>query len=452
MTARFWTTGLDVLAQELARQEAKEALQKGSYKELETVHIGKDFHVARAGAALLVSNKDDVLKMALDRHLDGGQKSLAGVAAVKDAAKLLPPNPLARVWLNLEYAKQNPQAKEIFTSPRNDVNLTVLFGGQIDVATRSSYLCAALCQEKDGYLATLRLPAGRQGASPDFGLHVPPADGPGLLPLLEPKGVAYSSSFFLDVSKIWTDRTKLFNEKQAQAIEESDKNPGVRLVGLTPSKILAQAGARHRVVVVDQPKPAYKDAPPGQAIPAFAFVTEMRDPDEFSKSVSSALRAAALLAGNQFKLKLDEEKHGGYTIVGWRFPVNVKVDSDAGNIRFNFSPCFVRVQNQFVVCSTMELCRELVDLLDREAKQPTTKGSHAASQSRIYSSGGAALLRAVQDTLATQLVLDQAVSPEAAQAQVKALLDLVQRLGVLNTEVVYEANRFRYDVRLKMGK
>src|SRR5262249_47737936 len=159
-----------------------------------------------------------------------------------------------------------------------------LFGGQIDVATRSQYVCAGVYQEKDGFLATVRLPAGRDGASADFALHVPPADGPGLLPLLEPKGVAYSTSFFLDVSTIWNDRTKLFNEKQAQAVEEADKNPGVRLVGLTPSKILTQAGARHRFVVVDQPKSAYKDAPPAQPIPAFAFVTEMRDPDEFSKS------------------------------------------------------------------------------------------------------------------------------------------------------------------------
>src|SRR5262249_53337290 len=157
-------------------------------------------------------------------------------------------------------------------------------------------------------------------------------------PLLEPKGVAYSTSFFLDVSKIWDDRTKLFNEQQAKNIEESDKNTAVRLVGLTPSKILKQAGARHRFVVADQPQSAYKGAPPSQPIPAFAFVTEMRDPEEFSKSADASLRAAALFAGGQFKLKLIEEKHGDYNIVGWRFPVDVKLEADVGNIRFNFSP------------------------------------------------------------------------------------------------------------------
>jgi hypothetical protein len=454
LMAKFYDTTLDVISQELVRQgESKEAIKKGSYKDVPTVNVG-DFHAARAGAALLVSNKEEALHLALDRHLDGGKHSLAALAAVKDSARLLPPGPLARLWLNLDTVKQNPQAKEIFTSPRNDVNLTVLFGGQIDVATRSPYLTAGLYKEKDGFLATLRMPAGRQGASADFALHVPPADGPGLLPLLEPKDVAYSSSFYLDVSKIWDDRMKLFNEKQAKAIEEAGKNAGVRLIGLSPDKVLKQAGARHRVVVVDQPKSAYKDAPPSQPIPAFAFVTEMRDPDEFSKSMESSLRAAALAATLQgnIKLKVSDEKHGDYTITGWRFPVDVKLDSDAGNLRFNFSPCFVRVRNQFVFCSTLELCHQLVDLLDKETKGELPKGRQAATASRFYGSGGAALLRGAQDIFVTQAVLDQAVTPEAAREQVKTLIELVQRLGAVDTEVLYEAKQFRYDLRWKMGK
>jgi hypothetical protein len=455
LMARFYRTGLEVIAQELARQESKEKVEKGSYKDIETVHVGKDFHAARAEKALLISNKEDVLKAALDRHLDHGQESLADVAAVKESAKLLSAGgrqPLARLWANLDYAKQNPQAKEVFTSPRNDVNLTILFGGIIDAITRSPYVCAGVYQEKDGFRTTVMLPAGRKGASADFALHVPPADGPGLLPLLEPKGVVYSSTFFLDLSKIWDDRAKLFNEKQAKAIEEAGKNPGVRLTGLSPDKILTQSGARHRVVVVDQPKSAYKDAPPSQPIPAFAFITEMRDPDEFSKSMESSLRGAALFAGGQFKVKLTEEKHGDYKIVGWRFPVDVKVDSDAGNVRFNFSPCFVRVRNQFVFCSTLELAHELVDLLDRETKGTPPKGPQDAVRARLYGSGAAALLRDFQDNLVTQIVLDQAVTPEAAKKQVAALVELVQKLGALDTTSTYQADQYRFDIRWTMGK
>src|SRR5262249_24518659 len=37
LTSRFYQTALDVLAQELARQESKEKVEKGSYKDVETV-------------------------------------------------------------------------------------------------------------------------------------------------------------------------------------------------------------------------------------------------------------------------------------------------------------------------------------------------------------------------------------------------------------------------------
>src|SRR5262249_22308816 len=134
LTARFFKTGLNVIAQELARQESKEKIEAGSYRNVDTVNIGKDFHAARAGAAILISNKAEGLRPALDCHCDGGKKSLAHVAAVKDAAGLLPPHPLARLWVNLERVKANPQAQAVFTSPRDNAVLTIAAGGMIDVA------------------------------------------------------------------------------------------------------------------------------------------------------------------------------------------------------------------------------------------------------------------------------------------------------------------------------
>ena len=41
---------------------------------------------------------------------------------------------------------------------------------------------------------------------------------------------------------------------------------------------------------------------------------------------------------------------------------------DVNDLRFNFSPCFCRVGNQYVVSSTLELCRELIDMLVKEQK------------------------------------------------------------------------------------
>jgi len=447
---KFAETGLQVIEQELGRQESKDKIEKGLYQKIATYRIGKEYHAAAAGSALLFSNSEQGLHGAIDRHLDGGKKSLAGVKGVAEARKMLPAEPLAWAWLNLENVRQFPQVKDIFKQPNDNFLLSVPFGGLLDVAGRAPFLCAGFYQEKDSFRLTFRLPRGREGMAPEMAVHIPPADQPGSRPLLEPKGVVLSTSFYLDVSKFWEDRARLFNKETAQALEDFDKDSGRILFGQRLSNLLTKAGAYHRIVVAHQEKRSYKKAPK-LLLPAFAAVIEMRDPDGFSRSMETLLRAAALGLGNQYKLKLTEEKHGNYEIVGYLFPEKIALKEDVSDLRFNFSPCFVRVGNQFVVSSTLELAHELIDLLEKEAKS-SVKGSAAASRTQVYASGGVEILKDFEDQLMTQIILGQAVPADEARKQVQALTDLVRQLGMLQIETTYSAKEYHFDIRLKMSK
>jgi hypothetical protein len=454
MTAKFYKLALDVIGQELERQESKDKVVAGNYNDIPTAQVGKEFHAALVGTAIVVSNKEDFLKSSLDLSLGKDKNAKSVQAKVEESRQTLPKDPLANLWLNLETVRRtSPETEALFKAPRDPV-LTIGAGGLLDVIGRSPFVCAGLYQNsKEELLLTVRMPRGREGSGPDFALHVPPPDGPGLPPLLEPKGVVFSNSFYLDLNKIWEDREKLFAKDFVKQLEEAEKNPAIKLIGAKPSSLLKSGGAYHRVVVVDQPKAGYKTQP-GQPIPAFAFVTTMRDGERFSTLADVALRGAALAAtnGTPYKVKLAEEKHGDYTISGWRFPETGTVEEDPSRLRFNFSPCFVRVGNQFVVCSTIELCHQLIDILDQESRAPARKGSAAASESRAYGSGGAALLAGAQDTIIAQTVLDRAVTAAEAKTETQALIDLVGKLGVLNIDSHYEKNQYRFELRLKMAK
>src|SRR5262249_195688 len=153
---------------------------------------------------------------------------------------------------------------------------------------------AGLYREKDGFLLTARMPRGREGMGADSALHLPPAGKPGSRPLLEPKAVNFSASYYLNLPSIWEDRAKLFNEKQAKALGEVDKASARFLVGTRMSKLLTQVGPYQRFVAVNQPKVPYKTQPK-TPVGAFAFVTELREPEAFGKSVNAVLRGAAFL-------------------------------------------------------------------------------------------------------------------------------------------------------------
>jgi hypothetical protein len=444
MLRRFFQIGLEVLEQELARQEAKDRPEKSSYRGIDTVAIGKEVHAAVVGSALVISNRAKALQGVIDQYFDGGKKSLAQVASVADARRLAAPDPLIWMWLNMETLRKG--AKEIFGA--NKLALTIVAGPFFDIAERSPFACAGLYPRERGFALSFRMPRGRNGMPPELSALLPPAGEPGSRPLLTPPGVLYSSSYSLDLGKLWENRAKLLNEQQLKKLEEFDKNSGRFLAGTRMSQLLTEAGPYQRFVATHQAQSGYKGKPE-QVIPAFALVLEMRQPETFSKRAETILRGAALLATTKVPLTLVEEKHGEGRIVGYRFREDRLLKGDPNGIRFNFSPCFATVGNQFVVCSTLELCHQLIDLLEKEAAGPKLAASPPV-QARFYASGGAALLNTIKDRLFTRTILEQAIPPERAKEQVQAFTDWVRRLGVFQERAIYGPQDFRYDFELKL--
>jgi hypothetical protein len=450
LLAKFVKTFLAVAEGELARQESKQKVTKKTYHGVETIHVGKDLHLARAGKALLVSNKEEALRRGLNLHLGREKKSLASSPKVAEAERLLPRDPLVNAWVSLEPLHKSKQGQDLYKTPREFPPFTVLFGNYFDVVGRSPFLALGVHPQKDGFLTAIRFPRGREGMGNDRLLHLPPEGQPGSKALLEPKGVLYSASFYLDIPAIWKERDKLFPKDQAAGMDRFDRRSGAFLAGTRLSSLLSWVGTYHRLVVTTQGKVGYKKEP-RQRFPAFAFIHELREPEKFGRSMDTILRGVGLLVTTQVKLKLVEEKRNGVAIVGYRFDEKAPLKNDVNDVRFNFSPCYARVGKQFVFCSTVELCRELVDLLQAEEKSPGP--TYAATvRDRFYARGAADLLKSVEDQLITQAILDQAVSPGEAKEQVAKFIALVRKLGHASLETTILPKEFRYDIRVRTGK
>jgi hypothetical protein len=450
LLGQFYQLGLDVLDQEIARQESQARLSRGQYQGLPIAHAGPNFWVGLAGSCLLVSNSEKALHAGLDRHLGREKKSLADSTALADSRRLLPGEPLGRLWVNLDAAHNSAAGKALYKMPRDDFNLTVAFGGYIDLVGRSPYVCAGLYRQDDGLLFSVRMPRGRDGMGSDQVLHLPPAGQPGSRPLLEPRGVLYSDSNYFNFGAIWQERKRLWTAKHVEALEKFDKTSAPFLLGKRMSDLLTQVGPYYRFVAAVQPKVGYQTTP-DVLLPAFALVSELREPEAFGKSMEAILRSAALLASTQVKLKLVEEKCAGCNLIGWRFAEGVPFKNDTANFRFNFSPCFARVGNQFLYCSTVELGREMIGLLQKEQKDKPPSGDSPA-RARVYAGGLADVFEVTRDALVAQAILDQAVRPDEAREQIKAFLDLLRRMGHVDLGPHFGPSDFHYHLRLTVGR
>jgi hypothetical protein len=450
LTQALYQLGLKIVEQELARQEVKAKPVKASYKGFETVRIVGEFHVAIAGSALFLSNSEKALHAGLDQLQSGGAKSMAAASGVGEAAQLLPPQPLASLWLDTTKIHKFPGADADYKAPRDNPVFTVGIGQYLDTFGRTPFVCAGIYAQKDGYMATIRTPRGREGMGADHLLHLPPAGASGSRPLLEPKNVLYSESKYFNIANLWKEREKLFNKDVVLGLNKAEKQLAPFLVGTKLSKLLMQAGPYYRFVAVHQSKIGYQTTPK-VSIPAFALVWELREPEAFGKSMESILRGVALLTGSQANLKLVEEQYKGCKLVGYRFPEDKPLKGDVNDLRFNFTPCFTRVGDQFVVSSTIELCRELVELIQKEGNTPT-RGQASTTRTSLFGLGAAAYLQTIGDLLTTQVALDQAVTPQEARQQLKVLFDLVRGLGELALEARFHEKAFQYDFRLRVGK
>jgi hypothetical protein len=437
-----------VVDEELARAGLPIKVEKESYKGFTIVKVG-DFTAAQAGPVLVVSSKGEPVRAALDLiktgKLDGGALKRK---TVQDAKKILPKDPLAWVCVDLVKLKDTQASKDFFENTRKDFLQMLVVGSTIDCVRRSDFVAIGIYQEKTGFRAALRLPAGRSEFTADYALHVPPKDEFGSLPLLEPAGVVYSQSFYLDIGYMWKHRDTLINDEMRKGLEEGEKQLSKLLPGnVKIHELLESWGPRHRLVVLNQEKLPYT-VEPAQRLPGFAYVATMRDP-KFGKGLESVIRSAGLIGSLQYGIKLKDETHDGIKITGFRFPENKPLDLDEYNYRYNFEPCFCVVDDQFVLASSFEVARKIIPEIKRTAR---LKGSPAVWQGKAFGDGGADLLTTVADPLITETILGEGVGIVEAKQQIKNLAAYVKQLGTIRVEIDERDTEYRVDVVWEMKK
>ncbi len=449
---KFFGLVSNLIEEELARSEAGVKLQRKSGDGFEGFKVGPTM-VVLADGALLLSNNREALEQALKRNqrLQAGEsvRSMAEAKGPKRARKLLPKNPLAWLWFNLNPVKQTEEAKQVFARPRNDFLQTLFFSGVLDVARRANFISAGIYAKKGRLITRLRMPAGTKGMPEEVALHVPLDGQPGSLPLLQPKGVIFSHSFYFDFKALWEQRTMLFPEEILEGFEKGVKQASRFTLGTSLDKMFVQSGPYHRFVIANTPETSYSHKPT-TPLPAFAFVTSMRDP-KLGKSIEAGLRAIGLglsvagiaNAAERFDVKMRQETYQGVKIISYHFDEEgTPPFPDPENLRFNFTPCFAQVDDQFVLCSKLAFCKRILDELGSEDRKPSASNMHM----RFYAKGVADSLNADPEQLLTQLVLDQAIPLDEARSQTAAFIDWAKQLGFVEMAFTYKPKYFQFEL------
>ena len=432
-----------VLGDELARQGSPGAVVRQPRGRADTFRVGNDLFAGRFGATVFVSNKPMALAAGLKLAMNPDpERGVLAKQSIRDAKQLLPKNPLAWLWLDFATIKKAKATADFLEGAKKDLLGNLVLGGTLDCLRRSDFVAAGFYREEHGLRLAVRLPAGRSGFPDGYVLHTPPADEPGSLPLLEPPGVLYSQSFYLDFGHAWENRADLFSDEVRGQIEKAEADISKVLPGSAKlGELLTLWGPHHRLVAVNRTTNPYKTKP-AQVLPGFGYVASMRDP-QFGRSLESAARAGALIATIQFGMKMTKTDHAGVEIVAYRFSETKPFPDDPDGLRFNFEPCFATVGDAFIVASTVEVCRKLIDEVKRTAGE---KPSPVVWRAKGYADAAGNALAGVPEPLITTAVLEQGIDIDAAREQVAALTKWVKTLGTVRVEIDEAATAYRFDL------
>jgi hypothetical protein len=450
---RFFDLAQSLFEEETVRQGSKEGLARKKYAGVEVVQFTPELIAARVGDALLVANHGDAMKAMLDRHEADAKevesKKLADRRPAAEAGKILPAGPLAWLWVNLVPIKKLDQAKDFFETPRANFFLTLLASGWLDVAKRSDFLAAGLYHDAGNFKVAIRMPAGRAGMSPEVEIHLPKdPQVSGSLPLLEPKGVLLSHSFYMDLDAIYKKRTQIFPLELAKGLEEGEKQISKLLIGSSLPKFLSQSGVYYRLVATQPEKVESYPIQPEQRLPAFAAVVSMRDP-QFGKTMNALVHGAATALGTQVSYRSWEEEVDGIQTFGFSFPENGKFPDDPQKLHFNYQPTFAVVQDQYILASNKGICRELIALIKKEDR---ARKMSQNMQLIAFASGLGDYIYAGSDQVLASTILGQGLKLGAAKEQTQALFGYLQRLGTVGIETDYTDTTFRLDLTWKTKK
>ncbi len=460
---KFFHKLLDVANQELARQGLHDAYSKETYRGIETYRRGDDIHAAVVGAALVYSNRLEGLHAAIDLHLDPSKESLLQKKSLVDAKPLVPADALAWTWISLDYAHKSEELKSLFALPANFFPFQVIAGGLLDSLRRSPFLVIAFRENDGTATVSLRLPGGTKGMHEMVHAHVPPEHQVGALPLLSPEGVLYSVSYYLDLGCFWKQRAVLLPPDQLKQAEAFDKTSKGFLYGTAFSQLLELSGTHQRFVVVKQQDRGYSFKSPSYQ-PAYALVLEPRDAEAFEKALDGPLGGLSFLAGIKAPLTKFEEEHGHAKISGYRFIENDANKSLDDGVLFNFTPCRARVGSQYIISSTVELARLLVDEIEKAAStgSPQADSTNAGSpqqpsdaasgpvthQSRLSFAGLSDYLAGTKKQLITQNMLQQGNTAEEAEKEISLFLGLLDHLGRIETTTRYLPDQYQFDAKI----
>ena len=424
--------------------------------------------VAPIGPWLVLSNRSELLKSVLDRHLDGGPATLADAswrvsathgprATPVDTGDISTTIPIATAEIDLSRARTLMSSNDLFQKQAKDFGAELLLGGILALLQNAPSAAMELGMGDDALTASVSFPTQMEWFADAREHYVGPQGQGKSLPLIEMDGALGSLSTYRNLSELWLRAGDLFDQKVNDQLAQADNTLTTLFSGRDfGTEILGAIEPELRMIAVPQTW-ASDQLQPSLKLPAFALVARLKEPDVMRKELKRIfqsfigfLNVVGAMEGNpQFDLMSEMLEKGP---VYWGEYV-IDADRNYENglpIQYNFAPAIAFSGDRVILSSHTALARQWLLHGDRSEESSSPSATPTNTSLVIHAETVRQLLSANRDNLIAQNMLEKGHSRAQAVKEIEQLLSILELIDRVELDLSFDARsllQLRVDYR-----
>lgn len=422
-----------------ARDDAKakglpDPITSASYRDVTGWSFGRGEAHAIIGNRLLLSNKPEVLKAAIDRRADADLPSLADSESFQQATQAISTDAVAKVYANMSVLKAMPGLKKALSTNENPL-ATLLFAPLQESLRKANWVTIAAEVATDSLQLTMVTDGHIGDPSAADGFALPGQSGDGAMPSFVVPGQIAGISLYRDLYRYYGAKDELFPERSSGIIF-FENMMGIFFTGrdLT-EEVLAEIDPHIRVVVAKQQYPEEVGTPRLQ-LPGLAVVLKMRDREKFAPIMEEAWQKAIGLVnftrGQRAEpgLIIDKPQYAGVIYTTAAFSTATNQDRSAADARYNFQPTLAMPEDYLILSSSDSLTRDLIDQIAKQGDVTAVADTHSLVE--LKGPQLADILHANFDTIVRNNMVEKGNTRDQAEQEQETLIAVLQHLRNLS--------------------
>ena len=426
----------------LARADANSKNQPDPIREVEYRGIrAYEFQkviVGSIGSILLVTNKKELGKSIIDRHLDSTDdhllsNSLFQRAWTSNAQHELKNSEesIVKAFIDLDTLRNAGVAKDLLMGKSWDFAGELILGGVLASIQKTSFAAGELFLAENKLSMQLRIPHLREWTEKSRTFFVGPMGNGHASSLIDSSGWMASLIAYRNLTELWLRAGDLFNEQVNDQLAQADNTLTTLFSGKDFGKdILGAIEPQIQLLVTEQKfEPSYA---PAIQLPSVGLVAKLKDPrmkNELKRTFQSFigfLNVTGAMQGNP-QLDLDSESIEGKQIYTATYIREGDKQYENGlPIQFNFSPTLAFDGDLVFIASTNTLVKKVAINSTKQNEAETLAKNNTVLEVNFKSLQN--VLEANRRQLVSQNMLEKGHSKSEAEKETDTWISLLSLL------------------------